>query len=50
VPVAPLRVEPSAASLAAGLDRIRQELEIPGAFPPEVEKEARDAARRGPPP
>jgi exoribonuclease R len=50
VPAAPLRVEPSAASLAAGLERIRGELEIPGAFPDEVEEEAREAARRGPPP
>lgn len=48
MPVAPLRVEPSAASLAAGLERIRDELEIPGAFPPEVEEEAQNAARRGP--
>ncbi len=49
MPIAPLRVEPSAASLAAGLERIRGELEIPGAFPPAVEEEAREAARRGPP-
>ena len=45
MPVAPLRVEPSAASLAAGLDRIRDELEIPAAFPHEVEDEAREAPR-----
>ena len=50
MPVAPLRVEPAAAALAAGFERIREELEIPAAFPPEAEAEARDAARRGPPP
>jgi exoribonuclease R len=50
MPAAPLRVEPSAVSLAAGLERIRDELEVPAAFPPEVEEEARDAARRSPPP
>jgi exoribonuclease R len=50
MPVAPLRVEPAAAALAAGLERIREELEIPAAFPPEAEEEARSAARRGPPP
>ena len=48
MPTAPLRVEPSAASLAAGLDRIRDELEIPGAFPPSVEEEAQEAARLAP--
>ena len=50
MPLAPLHVEPSAASLAAGLDRIRDELEIPDAFPPDAEEEARDAAHRGPAP
>jgi exoribonuclease R len=49
MPAAPLRVEPSAAPLAAGLERIRDELELSGALPPQAEEEARDAARRGPP-
>jgi exoribonuclease R len=50
MPVAPLRVEPAAAAIAAGLERIRAELEIPAAFPPEAEDEARSVARRGPSP
>ena len=50
MPAPPLRVEPSAASLAAGLERIRVELEIPGAFPPEAAEEAEEAARGDPAP
>ncbi|MGE0025541.1 MAG: RNB domain-containing ribonuclease [Thermoleophilia bacterium] len=39
-----MRLEPGAAELAAGFDRIRRELGIPGAFPPDAEAEARGAA------
>ena len=33
------------ADLAAGLDAIREELDVPGEFPPEALREAEDAAR-----
>lgn len=39
-----MRLEPGAAGLAAGFDRIREELGIPSAFPPDAEAEARAAA------
>ncbi|HMN99387.1 MAG TPA: RNB domain-containing ribonuclease [Miltoncostaeaceae bacterium] len=39
-----MRLEPGAADLAGGFDRIREELGIPGAFPPDAEAEARAAA------
>lgn len=40
----PLRLQPSAASLAGGFERIRAELGIPEAFPPAAEAEAAGAA------
>jgi exoribonuclease R len=39
-------LEERAPELVAGLARIREELEVPGPHPPEVEAEAADAARR----
>ena len=39
-----MRLEPGAAELAAGFDRIREELGVPGAFPPDAEAEAQAAA------
>jgi exoribonuclease R len=39
----PLRLQPSAASLAPGFDRIRAELRIPGSFPAAAESEALSA-------
>lgn len=44
MPALPLRLQPSAASLAPGFDRIRAELAIPGSFSPAAEEEARAAA------
>ncbi len=41
MPALPLRLQPSAGSLAAGFDRIRAELRIPEAFSPEAETQAR---------
>ncbi len=35
-----MRLEPGAAELAEGFDRIRQELQVPGPFPPDAEAEA----------
>ena len=48
MPSLPLQLRPSAADLAPGFDRIRAELGIPEAFPPEAEAEARAAAARPP--
>ncbi|HTI32640.1 MAG TPA: RNB domain-containing ribonuclease [Miltoncostaea sp.] len=39
-----MRLEPAAAALAAGFDRIREELQVPDAFPPDAEAEAVAAA------
>ena len=39
-----MRLEPGAAELAAGFDRIREELGVPAAFPPDAEAEAQAAA------
>ena len=39
-----MRLEPGAAELAEGFDRIREELGVPGAFPPDAEAEAQAAA------
>src|SRR5689334_22502700 len=39
-----MRLEPAAAALAAGFDRIREELQVPDAFPPDAEAEAAAAA------
>jgi exoribonuclease R len=48
VPSLPLRLQPSAAPLADGFERIRRELAIPDAFPADAEEEARRvAAGRG---
>ncbi|HET6689804.1 MAG TPA: RNB domain-containing ribonuclease [Miltoncostaeaceae bacterium] len=38
-----MRLEPGAAGLAAGFDGIREELGVPGAFPPDAEAEAQAA-------
>ena len=38
-----MRLEPAAAELAAGFDRIREELQVPDAFPPDAEAEAQAA-------
>lgn len=46
MPSLPLLLRPSAAALAEGFDRIREELGIPGAFPAEAEAEARAVAGR----
>ena len=46
IPAPALRLEPAAAELAAGFDRIRAELEIPDAFPPDALAEADAAAAR----
>jgi exoribonuclease R len=43
----PISVVPAAA-LQEGFDAIRREADVPRAFPPEVEAEAREAASRGP--
>lgn len=48
MPALPLRLPPSAASLAGGLARIREELDIPAAFPADAEREAERAAREAP--
>jgi exoribonuclease R len=50
VPAAELRLGPSAARLAEGFDRIRDELGIPERFPPAALAEAAWAAGRGPAP
>ena len=39
--------EHAAAAMAAGLDRIRSEFEIPDGFPPEVDEAAQRAVGRG---
>ena len=44
-----MRLEPGAADLAAGFDRIRAELKIPDHFPPEAEAEAEARAAETPP-
>ena len=46
MPSLPLRLRPSAADLAAGFDRIRVELQIPGPVPAAVEREAGASADR----
>ena len=50
MPAPVLRVAPAAAALAEGFDRIREEMRIPAAHPPDALAEAAAAAARGPAP
>ncbi len=48
MPSVPLRVPLAEPPFAAAFARVREELEVPPGFPPEVEAEARAVAERGP--
>ena len=46
--IAPLRLAASAAALADDFARVRADLDVPSAFPPDVDAEAAAVAARGP--
>lgn len=48
MPAAPLRVPAGQPPFAAAFARVREELDVPASFPPEVEAEAEVLAARGP--
>ncbi|HZB72620.1 MAG TPA: RNB domain-containing ribonuclease [Acidimicrobiales bacterium] len=48
MPAAPLRVPAGQPPFAAAFARVREELDVPASFPPEVEAEAEALAARGP--